>query len=292
MISKLLRRQGWGLWHVAAGLSLVALGVAVTFDAWADIFRIAFRDEESSHIFLVPVVAIWMAWVRRIRLRRCPPTGTFIGPVVIGVGWLLYTIGFNNANQSFWHAGAVLIVLGCLLSVVGKNVLLRFMPAFAVLVFLIPVPGVIREAIAVPLQTATAQTTQAILEIMGGAVDRSGNLLTINGVDVAVAEACNGLRMVFALVLVAYAFAYSMPLRNSVRLLVLAASPLAAIVCNVIRLLPTLLLYGYSSRGVADTFHSISGWIMLPVAFLMLLGIIRLLRWALIPVTRYTLAYQ
>ena len=37
------------------------------------------------------------------------------------------------------------------------------------------------------------------------------------------AEACNGMRMVFALVLVSYAFAYSMPLRNTVRILVLIA---------------------------------------------------------------------
>jgi len=71
---------------------------------------------------------------------------------------------------------------------------------------------------------------------------------------VTVAEACNGMRMVFALVLVSYAFAFSMPLRNGVRLVVLAASPLAAIVCNVIRLIPTIWLYGNARREVAGTF--------------------------------------
>jgi exosortase/archaeosortase family protein len=83
-----------------------------------------------------------------------------------------------------------------------------------------------------------------------------------------------------------------MPLRNSVRILVLLASPLAAIFCNVVRLIPTIWLYGHAAKPVADDFHNISGWIMLPIAFLLLMGIIRALRWALIPVAKFNLAYQ
>jgi exosortase/archaeosortase family protein len=100
------------------------------------------------------------------------------------------------------------------------------------------------------------------------------------------------MRMVLALVLVSYAFAFSLPLRLLARLLVLIASPAAALACNVIRLVPTVLLYGYSQQSWADSFHDVSGWLMVPLAFFILLGITSLLRWALIPVTRFTLAYQ
>jgi exosortase len=267
-------------------------GIYATRAAWTDIYFIAFNDEEASHIFLVPVVAAWMFWVRRVRLRYCAPRGQMVGPPLVALGWIFSVLGYNNGMQSVWHAGAVLVLVGCILSVLGKHVFFRFLPAFAVLVFLVPVPGEIRQRIAVPLQTATAGAAQAVFEILGIPVERSGNLLSINGEDVTVAEACNGMRMVFALVLVSYAFAYSLPLRDSVRVLVLMASPLAAIVCNVIRLIPTVWLFGYSTKPLAESFHDASGWIMLPVAFLLLLGIIRLLRWALIPVARFTLAYQ
>ena len=153
-------------------------------------------------------------------------------------------------------------------------------------------PGKLRLMIAGPLQTATAEVTRVLLEAFGFWVERTGNLLVINDVPVAVQEACNGMRMVFALVLVSYAFAFTVPLRNSVRLMVLLLSPLAAIVCNVIRLTPTVVLYGYSDEKTADTFHDLSGWAMLPVAFLMLIGIARALRWALVPTYRFTLAHQ
>jgi exosortase len=292
MSGRRLHTYGWTIWHLVGAIILGAIGVWSTRTAWADIYFIASQDEEANHIFLVPIVAVWMIWARRARLRYCPPAGTFVGPPIVAAGWLMSAYGYNNAVQALWHAGAVTVVLGCVLSVLGKNVLFRFLPAFAVLAFLVPVPGSLRQALAVPLQTATAVATQALLETFGVPIERSANMLTLNGHNVTVAEACNGMRMVFALVLVSYAFAFSMPLRNSVRAIVLIASPLAAIVCNVIRLIPTVWFFGYAEQDFATRFHDVSGWIMLPVAFFMLLGIIRALRWALVPVARFNLAYQ
>jgi exosortase len=287
-----LTRQGWTIWHALGAAAMALAAFLLTREAWADILSIAYTDAEQSHIFLVPVVAAWMFWVRRLRLRHCPPTGTCVGPIIVAVGWLSYSIGYNFAIESMWHAGAVAIVLGAALAILGKNLLFRLFPAFCVLAFLVPIPGALRQQVSFPLQTASAAAAQVILETFGVAVERFGNLLTVNDVSVTVAEACNGMRMVFALVLVSYAFAFGLPLRNEVRIAVLIASPIAALVCNVIRLIPTVLFYAYASNDAATTFHDASGWLMVPIAFLLLLGAIRILRWALIPVTRYTLAYQ
>lgn len=283
---------GWTPWHVVAAVVMAAIGAWVTRTAWQDIIEIASRDEESSHIVLVPFVAAWLFYSRRVRVRMCRPTGQWVGPLLAGLGWWMYVYGSNSAQQAFWHGGALAVVVGCVLAVIGKDALFRFLPCFVVLAFVIPVPGRIRHAIAGPLQEATAWLTQAIFETFGTAVERSGNVLSINGNLVAVAEACNGMRMVFALVLVSFAFAYSYPLRNGVRLLILLSSPLAALFCNLVRLIPTVYLYGFSTKPLADGFHDVSGWVMLPVAFVLLLGIIRVLRWALVPVARFNLAYQ
>jgi hypothetical protein len=56
-----------------------------------------------------------------------------------------------------------------------------------------------------------------------GAV-KSGNVLIINGERVGVGEACNGMRLVFALALVVYAFAFGTPLKPATRLILLALS--------------------------------------------------------------------
>jgi exosortase len=285
-------RNGWTQGHVIAAGVMTALAVWLGWDAWSDMFQIASRDEEASHIYLVPVVALWLVYVRRERIRHCWPRKQWIGPIIALSGAVLGTWGYYTQGQAPWHLGAVLVAVGAFLSVAGRDVLMRFMPAFLVLVFLVPVPGDLRQRVAIPLQSVTALVTQATAELFGMGIVRRGSLLTINGVDVAIAEACNGLRMVFALVLVSYAFAFGTPLRPYVRVLILIGSPLSAIACNVVRLIPTVYIYGHMPNEFALQFHNVSGWAMLPIAFLVLMGLVRLLRWALVPIKQYTLAYD
>ncbi|MBL9000928.1 MAG: exosortase/archaeosortase family protein [Phycisphaerae bacterium] len=273
-------------------LALFAGAVWCMRTTWSDLLTIASRDEEQSHIILVPFIALWLAWVRRARLRHLHPRGTLFGVIIMLMGWAASYVGFYHAIQSAWHAGAIIVLIGVAVTGLGVNTLLRLFPAFVVWIFAVPVPGTIRHFISGPLQTASATVTQVILESFGVPVERSMNLLTLNGHDIAVAEACNGMRMVLALILVSYAFAFSLPLRPYARVLVLVLSPIAALACNIVRLLPTVLLYGYASTGVADAFHDVSGWLMLPVAFLLLRGIYSVLGWAQIPVTKFNLSYQ
>ena len=68
-------------------------------------------------------------------------------------------------------------------------------------------------------------------------------------------------RMVFAFGLVVFAFAFSTPLKLSTRVILLALSPITALVCNVVRLVPTSLIYGYGSVGRAEWFHDLTGWV-------------------------------
>ena len=292
MLAKPIDTHRWTWVHLVALLAIVSLGIAATFDAWRDIFRTACNDEESSHIWLVPVIAAWLIWRRRGRFRRCAPSGLLIGPIVIVVGGLLYFFGAIDPMLSPWHIGAVLVFIGCVLSVMGKDAFFQLLPAFAVLIFLVPFPGRMRHQIALPLEGMAARATQTCCEILGMPVERLGNDLKINGAEVGIAEACNGLRMVFSLTLVSYAIAFSLPLKNYIRFGMIIASPILAVLFNVLRLIPTVWLYGYFSLPTADRFHDISGWLMPPAAFLFLLGVVRILRWAMVPVTRFTLAYR
>lgn len=278
--------------HLAAAAALAVAGVAVTWEAWRDIFDIAYKDEEYSHIFLVPFVVGWLLWVRRMRFRHLPHSGTVVGPLFVALGWALSQFGFNHGVQSAWHFGSVLVVLGCVLSVLGKHALFRFFPAILVLAFLVPVPQDLRQRIALPLQAWTAEIAHVILDLIGVEAVVSGNTLSVNGVPVTIVEACNGMRMVFPLLLIAYAFAFGLPLRQGVRVLLLVATPLTALFCNIVRIVPTVWMYGSSSRELAESFHDRSGWAMLPLAFVVLLLFIKVLRWAMLPVERYTLASQ
>ncbi|MFB3431686.1 MAG: exosortase/archaeosortase family protein [Phycisphaerales bacterium] len=250
-------------WKFSDGVLLVGLAALAVFaarDIWQNIFTVGFGDEEQSHILIAPVVVVWLAWLRRDRLRLTPHAPSIWGPLVIAGGYGLSVYGFSDGLDLFWHSGAILMLVGAVLTVTGPRVLWKFLPAVVALAFLLPIPGRLRRPIANTLQDASAQATEFLLDIFAVPVARSGNLLTINGYDVAVAEACNGMRMVAALALVSFAFVFSVPMRTSVRILILLISPLIALIVNVIRLIPTVLMYGYSTEDRAQLFHDISGW--------------------------------
>jgi len=80
-------------------------------------------------------------------------------------------------------------------------------------------------------------------------------------------------------VLVTFAFAFSLSMRNRVRLVLLLISPLVALLVNIIRLVPTTIMYGYTSKESAGLFHDVSGWAVLVLALGILWAVLQLMRW-------------
>jgi exosortase len=279
--------------RLIVALLVLCLGVFVAREAWGEIFiDYAFASDESSHIVVVPFVIALLIYVRRLRLRHFKIVGTLLGPLITLTGLAMIFAGYQFNRQISFHAGAVFIAIGCIVSVLGKGVIFRFGPAVVALLFLIPLPGVIRLEVATTMQNWTAHVAHVLLGAMNFETVVTGNTLTINEQPVTIAEACNGMRSVVTLLLLAYAFAFALPLRNGVRAVLLLASPLVAIGCNVIRTLPTILFYGFAPGWIADHFHWMAGYGMYVIAFFAWFGIVWLLRWTMLPIQRYTLASQ
>ena len=62
-------------------VALLGIAVLAAWPAWSDIWTLAARDEEQSHIWLAVPVAAWLGWMRRKRLRRAEPDLCWLGPV-------------------------------------------------------------------------------------------------------------------------------------------------------------------------------------------------------------------
>ncbi len=266
---------------------LVLIAVIAAWPAWADVFSVGWSDPEQSHVLLAIPVALWLTWIRRARLVNSRPAWSLAGPLVIAGAWALGNLGLATSRDLFWHLSALLVVVGAMLTVVGPRLMWRFAVPTVALLALMPIPAGIRLQIAQPLQEISAVCAQYLLEIAGVPVTRSGNMLVLNGHPVVIAEACNGMRMVAALGVVAYTFAFSIPAKPAVRALLLALSPVLAVIVNIIRLMPTVLFYGYASDSFAQLFHDVSGWLMMLVALGVLWAFMRLLRWMELPVLSY-----
>jgi exosortase len=274
----------WEPWRFIGAVLMVALCVFITRHAWARMLAISIEDEESSHVLLVPVAALWIIFNRRHQLAGCRPAGTFIGPLLIVTGWASLIYGYDIRDNEFWFFGTIVMAVGSLLSFVGSQVMVRLGPAFVVLGFLIPMPVLFRELISLPLQNIMARLAEHVGDVLGFLISRNGNQLVVNGQTIEIAEACNGIRMVFALFLVAYTVAFAAPLKAWARVLLLLGAPPLALLCNLIRIVPSIWLYGHSSKELAEQFHDLAGWGMVVVAYFLLMGLLELLDWAGVPV--------
>jgi exosortase len=202
----------------------------------------------------------------------------------MALGWGLWAQGYRFQIETLWHLGAIVLIAGSVITFLGADAFWNFLPAWGALLFAVPMAGRVRLYLASPMEQLTAEMTQSVAEILGINCGRAGNQLSVNGVPVCIAEACNGLRMIITLFMACYVFAFARPLRWWVRLIILVASPLVAVASNVIRLVPTLWMFGHASNTAAERFHDLAGWGMLVVAFGILTGITSLFRWIGLPV--------
>lgn len=276
-----------GHWIAAGGLAIAS--VLVTSDAWIDAGRLALKDEEAGYVLLAPFVVGLLVGVRRHRLLYCRPGGAWLGIAMALMGWWLWSIGYRKSAPTLWHLGPVLLLGGAIISVVGRDVLVKLLPAFVALLFLVPITPIRRQIVAAPMEKYAAIWTQESCELFGLNVARHGNLLSINGTEVEVAEACSGIRLVVSFGLVAYVLAFSRPIRWQFRAFILLAVPIVAIGSNVIRLVPTVWMYSHGATAAAASFHDAAGWTMLLVAFGALTGAVAALDWAIGPIKRVAL---
>jgi exosortase len=271
---------------------LILVSFWIASEAWIDMITRALQDPENGQALFAPIIAAFLFWLRRSRLQFIRYRPSIVGPAVLALGAACLWWGIEHDILAVWHGGAVILLIGCILTMTGLETLRQFFPVILCLFFLIPTPGVVRIALAAPLQEFATAVTILILDTSGVQAVRDGNVIMIGqpAVPVAIGEACNGMRMVIALLLVVFGFVFSAPFRLETRVLLLALSPLIALTCNVIRLVPTSLVYGHASLDFALNFHWIAGLVMLPLALLILFGIVRLLTWLDIPTMSWRLA--
>ena len=287
-------RRGWKTRDYSILGVLLVFAAWYSRDAWMDIFHRAMVDPENGHALFAPIVAFYLFWLRRSRLQFIRYRPSFIGTLVMVGSIILMHWGIDKNVLAIWHLGAVLLLIGCVMTMTGVEVVRQFAPALFCLFFLIPTPGIVRVALATPLQDLATGLTISILELSNIDAVREGMVIQIGNPpkNVAIGEACNGMRMVFALFLVIFGFAFSAPFRTETRMLLLASCPFIALTCNVVRLVPTSLVYGHASLEFADVFHWYAGLCMLPLALIMLLGLVKLLDWLDIPTMKWRLIPQ
>jgi exosortase len=237
------------------------------------------NEPEYSHGFLVPIVSGYLVWSKRDVLRA-----TAVGPGYWGLGLMafalvVYITGNVGADLFLQRVSLILMVAGGLLYVTGWAMLRALLFPLAFLLLMIPLPGIIFNSIAFPLQLLAAQVASAVMGAGGVPVFREGNVMHLAAASLDVEEACSGIRSLVSLTTLGVLYAYLTYSSWTPRVLLMLAVVPIAIAANVFRVSVTGLLAHYVSVDTAlGVFHTAGGWSVFLIAAALLLGVSWLLR--------------
>ncbi|MGE5101025.1 MAG: exosortase/archaeosortase family protein [Deltaproteobacteria bacterium] len=268
----IIRRYG-----VQALLPLIA--TALTFGVlFAKPFYLLVRDwwtmPEAGHGLLLAPVAIWLAWRSGIDDKSQPNRALGVALLVFAV-LIRYASGL--AAELFTMRGSMVLALaGVTLYQFGFRQLLRWWLPFALICLSIPLPELVTQTIALPLQFKASQMGAALLEMRNVPVRLAGNVIHLPGRDLFVTEACSGLRSLTALLAMAVLLG-ALVLRTPVaRLFLLVLAIPVAIVINGLRVFLTGFLVFFVSPSFGEGFmHLTEGWLL----FLVSMSILAFIAW-------------
>lgn len=235
-------------------------------------------DPNYSHGFLVPLFSGYWVWQQKNTLKTVSPSGSWTGLFVLLVGVGILILGDVGAEEFLTRSSLIIILAGLVLLHLGTRVLrLLFFPLMF-LFFMIPLPMILFNAVAFPLQGFAARNATAVLDFMGVPVLRDGNVIHLSHITLGVTEACSGIRSLVSLLALAVAWAHlTLPGTLARMMLIVAAVPIT-IIANAGRVVMTGLIGQWFGVDYAQgVFHSLSGWIIFLVAFAGLLGVYRVL---------------
>ena len=248
------------------------LGFAVMY---VPLYRVAaegiWQTEEQGHGAIILAVLVWLFWTLRHDIGNLPSRpAPMLGWPVFLLGLLVYLTGrvfeisiLTFASQPFIVAGILLLLKGTAAVRVAWFPLIYF-------VFMIPLPGMLVDAITGSLKGVIANIVEALLYALGYPIARSGVILSIGPYQLQVADACSGLNSMFSLSALGTLFMYMMGRKRNLHHAIMLASILpVAFAANIIRV-STLVLVTYHLGDEAGQgfLHGAAGMVLVLVALM------------------------
>jgi len=251
-----------------AAIILLAVFMAVYFKpVITDLWTIWRRNDEYSSGLLVPFLALYLGWSQRHEIIRCRLKPTAWGLLAFLAAQALRYFGLWYGFDSAERLSMVLSIAALILALLGWSFFRKTYPIMIFLLLMLPLPYRFQEVIAIPLQTWATSSAVFCLETVGYDVVRKGNIIVMGSTTVAIAEACNGLRMVTAFFIIGGLVALLVQRTWWEKLIVLMSSLPIALMCNTLRLAITAVAFTIlKGEQWEKAFHDWGGIAMMPLA--------------------------
>lgn len=248
------------------------------------------QTDEFGHGPIIALIAAWLFW--RERDAFFAPTSAATGQsAVAGPGWALPSVLFG-AGALVFVAGRTLsmasaeffsqwLVIGSALALLGGVPLMRRVWfAWVYLLFMVPLPASVIDAMTGPLKQAISVLVVDGLHLFGYPVARSGVMITVGAYQLLVADACSGLNSMFSLAALGTLFIYLVAQGRTLshNLALVAAIVPIAFAANIVRVATLVLVtYHWGDEAGQGFLHGAAGILLMIVALMIFMALDQLL---------------
>jgi exosortase B len=262
-----------------APVGLLAAALAVMFaPVFAALWETVWQTDEQGHGPIIIAVACWLVWHRREKLAqaaRTPQAAGWAGWLWLAVGILIYLFGRMQQLVMFQMFSALPLLVGVLAVSFGWHMVrLCAFPIFF-LIFAVPLPPTVVDALTAPLKQAVSWSAEQILFAAGYPIARTGVILMVGPYQLLVADACAGLNSMFTLealgLLYMNVIGHTDKLRNV--LLAILIIPMS-FMANVIRVMTLVLVtFHFGDEAGQGVVHGMAGMLLFIVALFLMLAL-------------------
>jgi exosortase len=259
-----------------AALAVAATGGVLYAPVVARLVRDWSTDPDYAHGLLVAPFVLYLIWQRRKQLQELPLAGRAAGWPLLLAGMGLLALGTLGIELFLMRLSLIVVVAGLVVCLAGWRHLRLLAFPLVLLTLTIPLPAIVATRITLPLQLLASKTAESALMICHVPILREGNVLVLPNGLLQVAEACSGIRSVFALLTLTLIAARSLERRTGARLAIVASAVPIAVIVNAARVTATALAaYWFGASTATGPWHEVGGLFLFLVAFAAVMALAR-----------------
>lgn len=230
-----------------------------------------------SQGILIPPLALLIAWRDRRALYAIPAEPDSRGLWLTALACSIYIIGQVGAEFFLPRISLVILLAGLILTFWGPRRLRRLALPVTLLATTIPLPVIVYNALAAPLQLLASNLATSIAQEFGVSAYRDGNIISLAHISLGVAEACSGLNSLSALMVASVLLGFLQFSSALPRWILFFLSIPLSIAVNIVRVTGTAILADYHEAFAMGFYHAFSGWLVFVAGFGCLYGLSKLL---------------
>ena len=237
------------------------------------------KDDNYSHGFLVPIIAGYFLWQRWPDIKEKIVKPDSMGLALVGLALLQLVVAWLGTEYFTMRSSLIVLLAGLVLYLFGREVLKALALPIGYLIFMVPIPYIIYDALAFPLKLFITKSSVIILQMMGVVVMREGNIIMLPTTTLEVADACSGIRSLMSLLALAAAYAFMLQTSTLKRIILILSAVPIAIITNAMRVIVTgILAQWWGAQAAEGFFHEFAGLAVFALAMVLLVAEGALLR--------------